>query len=542
MPRMVSALLLGVAAWVSSAARFGHGGEALQARGVVFEDRNGNGRREASEPGIPAVAVSNQEEVVLTDGEGRYELPAREESFIFVSQPSGYRVPVGERWLPSFYHLHQPTGTPSSLGLLYPGVEPTGPLPASIDFALLPDPQAERFRALAFSDTQPTDERALKFIREKVVLEARSLGAAFAFVAGDVAFDDLSLYDAYTRAMAGLGIPVWHVPGNHDLNHESPDDRYSLETYKRYFGPPYYSFNHGAVHFVMLDNVEYLGREAGAARGRYRGFLDERQLAWLANDLKHVDRSKLVVLVTHIPFAFMRAGVPGINTMNRERVFALLQDRPHVLLVSGHLHSVSRYYLGPESGWAGATPLTQQLLPAISGSWWMGPWEGGSPVAPQRDGTPNGYVVYTFDGNRYSPRFRAAGRADGQLRVHVEAFPGSPGPGRNDGSNGTNGDNGLWLRVNFFAGCELSRIEAQIDDAPAILLEPVTAEDPWYRRLYARLANEGIAVPAPGRTSHLWETRLPSGLAPGLHRVKLKATDPFGHTFETLERIDITAR
>lgn len=478
---------------------------------------------------------------MLTDREGRYELPAREESFIFVSQPSGYRVPVGERWLPSFYYLHQPNGTPSSLGLFYPGVEPSGPLPASIDFALLPDPQAERFRALAFSDTQPTDEQALKFIREKVVLEARSLGAAFAFVAGDVAFDDLSLYDAYTRAIAGLGIPVWHVPGNHDL--KSPDDRFSLETYKRYFGPPYYSFNHGAVHFVMLDNVEYLGREAGAPRGRYRGFLNERQLAWLANDLKHVDRSKLVVLVTHIPFAFMRAGVPAINTMNRERVFALLKDRPHVLFVSGHLHSVSRYYLGPESGWAGATPLTQQLLPAISGSWWMGPWEDGRPVAPQRDGTPNGYLVYTFDGNRHSPLFKAAGGlADEQLRVHVEALPGSRGSDGYNESNGTTRDNGLWLRVNFFAGCELSRIKVRIDDGPAILLERVTAEDPWYRRLYTRLANEGFSVPPPGRTNHLWEAPLPSEVGPGRHRVRVTATDPFGHVFETVERIDITPR
>ena len=37
------------------------------ARGVVFHDRNQNGQRDAGEPGLPNVLVSNQQEVVATD-------------------------------------------------------------------------------------------------------------------------------------------------------------------------------------------------------------------------------------------------------------------------------------------------------------------------------------------------------------------------------------------------------------------------------------------------------------------------------------------
>jgi hypothetical protein len=47
------------------------------ATGVVFHDRNRNGIRDAGEPGIPNVLVSNQREVVKTDAQGRYRTTMR---------------------------------------------------------------------------------------------------------------------------------------------------------------------------------------------------------------------------------------------------------------------------------------------------------------------------------------------------------------------------------------------------------------------------------------------------------------------------------
>jgi hypothetical protein len=40
---------------------------ADEAKGVVYHDQNGNGTRDAGEPGLPDVAVSNQREIVKTD-------------------------------------------------------------------------------------------------------------------------------------------------------------------------------------------------------------------------------------------------------------------------------------------------------------------------------------------------------------------------------------------------------------------------------------------------------------------------------------------
>ena len=44
---------------------------AATARGVVYEDLNENGVRDAEEPGVPDYRVSNGRDITLTDEEGR---------------------------------------------------------------------------------------------------------------------------------------------------------------------------------------------------------------------------------------------------------------------------------------------------------------------------------------------------------------------------------------------------------------------------------------------------------------------------------------
>ena len=123
------------------------------ATGIVFEDRSGTGRRQPGDPGIAGVLVSNGREVVQTDSNGRYALPVDDETIIFVIKPTGYAVPV-ERgvMLPRFYYIHQPAGTPAHLNLRYRGIEPTGALPQSLDFALRKVDEPTRFDVLMFAD------------------------------------------------------------------------------------------------------------------------------------------------------------------------------------------------------------------------------------------------------------------------------------------------------------------------------------------------------------------------------------------------------
>ena len=136
------------------------------ARGVVFEDRNGNGRRESGEPGLGRVAVSNGEQVVQTDDQGRWTLPVGSDTCIFVIKPSGWMTPQDQNHLPRFYYLHKPGGSPP---LQHAGVRPTGPLPASIDFPLVPRDEPDRFEIVVFADTQTHDIQAVHWMAHDVV-------------------------------------------------------------------------------------------------------------------------------------------------------------------------------------------------------------------------------------------------------------------------------------------------------------------------------------------------------------------------------------
>ena len=101
-------------------------------KGTVFESRSGARERQASDPGIGGVLVSNGREVVRTGADGGYDLPIEDGMAVFVIKPSDYAVPLDAGTnLPRFSYIHQPEGTPAGLDLLYPGLAPTGPLPNS---------------------------------------------------------------------------------------------------------------------------------------------------------------------------------------------------------------------------------------------------------------------------------------------------------------------------------------------------------------------------------------------------------------------------
>jgi hypothetical protein len=191
--------------------------------GIVFEDRSGTGQRQPDDPGIAGVLVSNGRDVVKTDVSGRYTLPLHDETILFVVKPTGYAVPV-ERgdMLPRFYYIHQPNGTPARLGLGDRGIAPTGPVPASVDFALKKADEPTRFDVVLLTDPHADSPAAIDFIRTDVVNALIGTKAAFGMTTGDLMSDDLSLYDRYNRIIGQIGIPWHNIAGNHDLNVEAP--------------------------------------------------------------------------------------------------------------------------------------------------------------------------------------------------------------------------------------------------------------------------------------------------------------------------------
>ncbi len=268
-------------------------------RGVVFEDVNGNRVLDPGEQGIPDVPVSNGLEVVVTDAAGRYELPVRENMVVFVTKPSGYAFPLSEYNTPLFYYLHRPGGSPEAIQE-YPGIAPTGSLPQEVNFPLYRVEEDEDFSVVVLGDTQVTNHQEIQYLRDSIVADVaeRQSSARCAIVLGDNINDSLNLYPRYLQVMAGMGIPVWYVFGNHDMNFDAPDNATKHETFSRYLGPTYYSFNIGKVHFVVLDSVMWDGKE-------YHGEISEDQLLWLEKDLALVPQDALVVFAMHIPPCFL---------------------------------------------------------------------------------------------------------------------------------------------------------------------------------------------------------------------------------------------
>ncbi len=508
------------------------------ARGVVFLDQTGTGKRAANAPGVPNVRVSNGRDIVATDVRGRFQLPVDDDTIIFLQKPSGFRVPLDSHNQPRFYHVHKPLGSPTNFK--YAGFAPTGELPASIDFALQPQAEPNTFRALLWGDPQPRNLEEVDFLARDIAQELVGVQAAFGLSLGDNAFNNLETLAALQDVTAQLGIP-WHsLLGNHDLNFEATSDVFAAETFKRHFGPTYYSFDYGSAHFVVLDNVVWLGPDPVLKSANYTGGFGEKQLAWLQNDLAGVPRDKLVVLLMHIPIATPRempvpdvAGKPARFIESERRAFLqLLADRPHTLSISGHTHVQYHAFLGREDGWNGREPHHHFNCGTTSGSWWSGaPDEQGIPNTTMRDGVPNGYAFLNVNGSDFTLDWQAArSRPDHQMTVYAPA------------SVEANQSAGAPLAVNVFNGCEKTRVEMRVGNQKWQSMARVCEPDPGYVGLKrvegsipafetkAKTGKPWRALPAIEVTPHLWRATLPP-LETGAHTVEVRATDQWNRTF-----------
>ena len=175
------------------------------ATGVVYHDGNGNQTYDAGERLLLRIRVSNGREIVRTNGEGRYRLPIGEDSIVFVIKPRGWRTPMGEDQLPQFYYIHKPKGSPH---LRYVGVEPTGRLPDSIDFALYPQNEPDTFRAILFADPQPNNQKENDYVAHDVVEELVGTDASFGVTLGDIMNSDLSPYKYGESRITSEILPV----------------------------------------------------------------------------------------------------------------------------------------------------------------------------------------------------------------------------------------------------------------------------------------------------------------------------------------------
>ena len=516
--------------------------KAATANGRVYVDQNSNQLRDPGEPGVPNVLISDGVRFAKTDKAGDYSLDIADEAIIFVVKPSGYKTPVSKTNLPLFYYIHQPNGSPA--GLRYGGIAPTGPLPEQIDFPLIPQDEPSVFEAILFADTQPQSEVELDYIRTDVVTELIGSDAAFGMTMGDIAFDDLSLLPRLNAIIAQIGIPWYNVPGNHELNLLAENDRYSLETFKSIYGPPYYSFNVGGAHFVVLDNIEYKGNgESDPAdvrgSGGYIANFGRAQLDWLKADLKNVADEALVFVTMHSPLATAISDGPGVTTQDRRELFKLLSGRKNLYSVAGHTHTTEHVYFGKDEGFRGPGEFHHHILAAVSGSWWSGPFDDrGVPTTWQRDGTPNGYHVLSVDGAKASVRFKAASdTADFQMNIMFDVHhSGLRADGMRDFRHGELLDGKMNIEqvgaaqvlVNLFDGGPKSQVSFRINNGDAYPMALVNRADPYVNELFTRNPTSKKSWVNATPSTHLFGADLPDDTPQGIHTLSVEAIDEFG--------------
>lgn len=495
------------------------------ATGFVYQDSNGNGKKDKKERGIAGVSVSNGVAVTATNAQGKYELPVGNDNMLFVIKPAGYKVPLNSSNQPQFYYIHKPAGSPA---LKYKGAPASGPLPKSVDFPLIQQVENENFTALVFGDPQAYNLDEMAYFSKGIVAEVKGINnIAFGLSLGDLVGDDLTLHNPYINAIQEIGLPWYNVMGNHDMNYDAVADSLSDESFEAAFGPANYSYNYGNAHFIVLDDILYPDPRDGKS---YWGGFRESQLDFVENDLKLVPKDKLIVLSFHIPL--LHSNEDAFRNADRQRLFDILKDFPHTLSMSAHTHLQRQNFYGKAEGWHQEKPHHEYNAGTTSGDWYSGQFTSqGVPASTMRDGTPRGYAFLNVKGNQYTIDYKVAGAPK---EYQIKLFH----PKVINQQKATSAG----IFANFFMGDKNSQVEYRVGDGKWQKMTYVEAADPEYAgELYQWDISDkllpGRRPSNPENCTHLWRGNIPKGLTAGEHQIAVRATDMFGKTFTQTGKI-----
>lgn len=429
-------------------------------RGTVTDGRRG----------VANVVISDGYSVVVTDAKGNYTIATDDKATnVFMSTPAGYEFRTD-------YNLSKQHETLGSRNTYDFNLKALKKNDNKHSFIIWADPQVKTKKDVKqmMETTVPDVKQLLQSMGPDALVHGISVG--------DIVWDNHALFADYNQAVAEMGIPFFQALGNHDMDYRLGDDETSDKTFKEIYGPTYYSFNRGKAHYVVLDDVRYLGSER-----LYDGYISENQLSWLAQDLKYVAKDQLVVISVHIPV--------HNSVKNNAALYALLADYKNVHIMSGHTHyNLNNITHG----------IYEHNHGTVCGAWWTGPICG--------DGTPRGYGVYEVDGNRINWYYKSTGfDKTKQVSVFVEELT-----------------NQKRVIANVWNWDPEWKVEYFLDDKPMGMLEQQKGFDPLAVQLY-----KGDTMPVtrsfaePKKMDHLFMAHF----KPSVKSIKVIATDRFGEKY-----------
>ncbi len=184
---------------------------------------------------------------------------------------------------------------------------------------------ADTFTFAHISDTHITASGAFSGNLKAIASEMNALNPKPAFVLATGDLTEMGFteeYAKYKEAISGFTMPVYSVPGNHEVKWSN----WGKLGPKQFMDQaPYYSFDHGGIHFVGIDSSMWL---------EHNGFIDESELAWIKADLDKAGKSVPVVLFYH--------HCPGFLP-NEQALLRTLRPYNVRLVLVGHGHSFSTW-------------------------------------------------------------------------------------------------------------------------------------------------------------------------------------------------------
>ena len=350
--------------------------------------------------------VSDGTEVTVTDDKGIYELKsAKKWGYVFISVPSGYEV-AAEGVFPQFYQT----------------LKGAADVVEQKDFKLTKVDGQDRYKLFLLGDMHLANRNTPKdyvqfadgFVKELTsAYNSAAPGKVYCLNLGDFSWDGYWYDNKWAlpeckQTVEDFNFQMWSVMGNHDNDPYVASDFGAEGPYRQHMGPVYYAMNIGRIHYIMLDNTEYLntgGSQGTVGSRNYNRRFDDRQLAWLKEELTHVDKSTPIVVGCHCPL-YSYSGSGGVSVALQtqadiDKILSCFAGFSNVTFVTGHTH-VNRNIQSPTYA-----NVYEQNIAAVCGTWWWTQQYGNNNVCT--DGSPAGYKIFTVDGTDLKWQYKARG-------------------------------------------------------------------------------------------------------------------------------------
>ncbi len=342
--------------------------------------------------GVPNVVVSDGIEVTKTNSDGIYYLESsKKNGYVFISIPSNYEVGQKNK-LPYFFdYLTASTTVIDQRNFeLVEANNNNHVIIAMADMHLANrNNDITQFKSGFYSEASSYASQ-LKSTGMKV----------YGIALGDMTWDAYWYENSYSLSnylneIEGIGFQIFNIMGNHDNDPYKAQDFPAESTFKQIIGPSYYSINIGKVHYVILDDIQYInsaGTQGTIGARDYNEIVIPDQMNWLRKDLAEItDKTTPIVVALHSPLNSVSVNSSGdlissTDLLNGSELKSVLNEFSSVKFISGHTHVNYNVEI--------SNNMYEHNIAAISATWW---WTGKNGYAGNhicKDGSPGGYGIF----------------------------------------------------------------------------------------------------------------------------------------------------